>query len=1696
MNEETLFHQALEKPPGERPAFLAEACAGDAALRRRLEVLLSAHDDPESFLDLPPRQGPADPQHLPGLDPEWRADTPTVAPSEPLSVGMPPASKTRSFGDYELLEEIARGGMGIVYKAHQVSLNRVVALKMILAGQLASDVDVKRFYQEAQTGANLQHPNIVAIHEVGEHDGQHYFSMDYVEGCSLADTILDGPLPPMRAARYLKTVAEAIHYAHEQGTLHRDLKPTNILLDSSDQPRVTDFGLARRIAHEKGLTATGAVLGTPSYMPPEQASGQRGQFGRAGDVYSLGAVLYELVTGRPPFRAATPLDTLLQVVSSEPAPPRLLNASVDRDLETIILKCLAKEPARRYASAQALAADLQAFLEGKPIKARRPGLAERAVRWFRNQRRSVILSAVTAAVSILLVIGGLLAWRWYSAWRQGQLVLTTDGPALDAEVLDENDEPILPAFTVPTRQPVSLKAGAYRVRISGPRRLSETYDVQIEQGLRRSFDFGPSDRQLWEPLDVTKGYDIVELDGRCDLIVVTDKGLRRVHGATGQTIWDATVNIKIPNRHLFGDHDARQQVGDPDWRWLREHEWLQRRVVSDQRFQPWLVRPLPDLDGNGMPYLVWASSPVAFPRGPSNLPWLLAVSAKDGKVKWCFRSQVHLEGTAICPPMVTDVSGGDKPDLIAVFDSPRDHEGWVEAISGKTGRSLWHYRLGFRARNRQGHCAATVIQVGRKKILAVIAVDKLIELDVRTGKAIGPVRAFGVEPIAPPVFADLLGKGEVAALRIGPEPDFSKRSEMRLTALALATGRTLWRRPLQLGERFGQAWQAPVVADLDSDGKPEVIVLYQSDNASSSPHSHAWFVLEVLDGPTGRPRWQRRLSSESGNPALIPSSHGETTPICLFLVGPDLDGDRCHDIFIAALFDDSQTGLHWLLVEANSGADGRTLWRHFQPVSKSLATDSRLGEAELGSLHLGPVGTDGHPQLLLSFTFFPTSYGSIGLPKSNGAPQTLVLSATTGKVVHTWPGLIDVATADFNGDGIPDLFGVRLEETTLPSFWINPLPPGALVSKIHALRGSPPERWRHLGAWQPAHKGYDRAVRLRRSRHLHEGAALVYVAPPSADLNGDGVADHIVFSPGISAAGSGGFRTELAKQGIADASFRAYSGKDGAELWKVDPEELRGDTGDRNISLCALLDPSHDLDADGRPDVLCTYLLGSGAQGLGNWWMAVLSGRNGKVLWKQKLGSDATTPVPPAVVEVEGKTVMFLVVFEDNSGKSFDPGKSEVRAYDAGDGRLLWRQNLPQNTIDAKLTYVGGQSREHGRVLLVITAASPSFYQIDRTSIMVSAFDGRTGHRKWSSSVPRQVLYLGYYPVLADLNGDRRRSLYLWTMGWTKQEVVDGQFYSMVQPQLIQFDHQGRLRRRLDLKPVRAEKLNLDPDRMPSADQQTIGLGMWSHDLNGDGKDKLVFVQGNMVQALDHNLAGPVWQWPLPDGIGEILDIHPASKAHAAVVVVRSGSTAYGLDGRTGRLRWRCHGPGRPVACLAGDNRDGLPNIWFHTSKPESTVCRQALLVGADGKYRLPTPAFIDPPAEDVGLIIPLPWVSPARRRVAHAILPALLCLGLLAFFARKRQWRKTIALVVCLTLIPIAVAVDHLARDFKLEEERYRWTGWYWIWPFVLSAGEQWTTRVLGAALLMWLLWRAARAFLGKTRLLWGNNKPASSVS
>jgi WD40 repeat protein/tRNA A-37 threonylcarbamoyl transferase component Bud32 len=384
-------------------AYVQQVEAGEVPDR---EALLAAHPDLAErlrafFADFDRLDRQAADLRL-SADPERTTDG--SAPDAELP-------RVRYFGDYELLEVIARGGMGVVYKARQVTLNRVVALKMILRGELAAPRDVARFRAEAEAAATLDHPHIVPIYEVGEYDGQQYYAMRYVEGTSLAR---HPRTDSRREARLLAVVAAAVYHAHRRGVLHRDLKPSNIPVDAAGTPLVTDFGLAKRVDADRSLTESGAVVGTPRYMAPEQASGRK-DLTVAVDVYSLGVVLYERLTGRTPFVGETVLEVLREVRETEPPRPSSMRPSLDRDLETICLKCLEKDPAKRYGSAETLAEDLERWLRGEPIMARPVTGWQRATKWMKRHPATAAAYVLAVLATLLVFVGGTMAWLWHQA---------------------------------------------------------------------------------------------------------------------------------------------------------------------------------------------------------------------------------------------------------------------------------------------------------------------------------------------------------------------------------------------------------------------------------------------------------------------------------------------------------------------------------------------------------------------------------------------------------------------------------------------------------------------------------------------------------------------------------------------------------------------------------------------------------------------------------------------------------------------------------------------------------------------------------------------------------------------------------------------------------------------------------------------------------------------------------------------------------------------------------------------------------------------------------------------------------------------------------------------------------------------------------------------------------------------------------
>lgn len=504
MTEETLFAEALEKSPEERSAFLDEACHGDAELRQRVEQLLNVHEDPGSFLAQSAAEDfdatldisvtdqaliAARPTELRKLQaarsaPEQKADD-HEPPSTTVKVGKD-GERTLYFGDYELQGEIARGAMGVVYRGEQKSLKRTVAIKMIRSTMLTNEMDVIRFKAEAEAAASLDHPNIVPIYEVGMHDEQHYFTMKLIEGGTLRDQLERLQKDPKAAAKLMSTVAGAIHAAHQRGILHRDLKPGNILVDEDGEPHVTDFGLAKQMESNSSVTLSGQIMGTPQYMAPEQAEGGGRELTTAADVYGLGAIFYEILCGKPPHVGSSLMDTLQLVVEEEATPPSKHNPKVNRDLETIAMKCLEKDPAKRYASSQGLKNDLDHWLRGEPILARPVGTAEKVIKWMKRKPMHAAAAGLGVLFLLTLGIGGPVAALQQAALR---------------DVADEAREEAESSRDVADRRGEQIRRTLYASEMNAASRtaLDPAALPEIQASLLRwQEDGGAADLRDWE----------------------------------------------------------------------------------------------------------------------------------------------------------------------------------------------------------------------------------------------------------------------------------------------------------------------------------------------------------------------------------------------------------------------------------------------------------------------------------------------------------------------------------------------------------------------------------------------------------------------------------------------------------------------------------------------------------------------------------------------------------------------------------------------------------------------------------------------------------------------------------------------------------------------------------------------------------------------------------------------------------------------------------------------------------------------------------------------------------------------------------------------------------------------------------------------------------------------------------------------
>ncbi len=747
-------------------------------------------------------------------------------------------TKVRYFGDYELLDEIARGGMGVVFRARQTRLNRMVALKMILSGRLATEADVRRFQTEAESAAQLDHSGIVPVFEVGQHDGHHFYSMALVEGDSLAEKIAERPLTPAAAAELLKKIAVAVAYAHEKGVIHRDLKPSNVLIDQAGDPRVTDFGLAKKTAVESSLTRSGQTLGTPSFMAPEQASGKSDQVSESADIYALGAILFCALTGRPPFVADTAAKTLWQLSHDDPPFPRKLNADIPADLEAICLKCLEKSPARRYDSASDLHDDLSRFLNHQSVQARRATMTSRALRWSRRNRRSIVMVVATSAAVLLAVAGIQRARKWYGRYRTGHVSISTASGPTEIGLYRQGNSAPERTLTVATDETIELPSGNYEIWVE---RYGQRWRANVLSQQTLPLSLRDDDRHEYSLR--TAGYLAnaeltvpIRRQGRTDLLTeaslhVQDENQRTLelhHGWNGDRLW----GVEIASWETWRETHAEDKSSFID---------LGGGAITS------------DIDGDG-------AADIAALKANH----YLVLSSETGEVilDAPIEYESRFKRAKVSFGEFMDVNQDETLDVVLCIGGD-----WL-ALDGRDGREMWRTTINGSINRR----------FGGRLIASANNVPMHILGEGFQGES-GLLRIYSLSS------GELLRESEIRSVQLQPlgvvdgaeEPLVVVMLDKEIQAIGVLSGQVAWSVAAEDWQGFSVQDQSAgftrrgtvVLEDLTGDGVTDVVMAER--RVAGTPAIE----LMMIDGRKGQTLWQSKLQASGRLLSWAPAVDGE-----------------------------------------------------------------------------------------------------------------------------------------------------------------------------------------------------------------------------------------------------------------------------------------------------------------------------------------------------------------------------------------------------------------------------------------------------------------------------------------------------------------------------------------------------------------------------------------------------------------------------------------------------------------------------------------------------------------------------------------------------------------------------------------------------------------------------------------------------
>ena len=1404
-----------------------------------------------------------------------------------------PIKSDQRLGDFRIIREVGRGGMGVVYEAEQISLKRRVALK-VLRHMVADREAMERFEREAETVASLHHSNIVPIFAVGEADGVNYFAMQFIDGESLAD-VQSAALAektffePSEVANWGLQAAEALAYAHDRDIIHRDVKPSNLIRDTEGRVWLTDFGLAKRI-DDVQLSMTGAILGTPRYMSPEQANSVKTPVDHRTDIYSLGATLYEFATGEPLFDATTTHAALGSILSDEPTAPREIRPSLPRDLETIIMRCLSKDAVHRYESAVELVADLRAFIDGRPIQARRPGVVELLGRWLQKNQRQVTTAATAAAMAALLLVGTRVGLQEYRQAQLGRFHIESTRrlpTPVVATIVAKDGSPVVPSFTLPTQQVVEVPRGDYELQLQADGELTDHYQLSVypSQG-QRVLKTHLEDHNVWKPREISSEWAVWSRDGGDDLLVFEDDGVTLLDAAKNQEVWRSDLQSEPMLKETAGPYRK-----EAPWSWRTQHT-----ANSDFYEQPAIVGDSFDCNQDGSTDLILACR---------YHPMVIALSGDTGELLW--RNHIpHQEnqssyeaGTVRGTPLLKDINHDGVRDLIACFmtKSSGGEKCLVRGVDGSDGSTLWQEEVDptyitsprgipyppYMARwytddvsffhgsslSRRGLVHATgssneshiehggvvapfPLQFapgtdGGKFVLCVR--DSLFVVDAKTGKFERTIALSG-EAVRTPQWVDVDADGTdelLVCVRNLPKPanrtglTVAESPPLALELLDVKTGSTIWKKDIEANWEWGmlpseiaaESRRWPLITDIDGDGFAEIILPATSTAGDDGWTTEPYGSLQLLDARTGVPKW-----------ASTPVVNIECQ-LSHFAVVDDLDDDGLQDVVVVSRFsktsyeaEDRRQVPFSIYADVFSGKDGKPIRR----IESASIVRHNHDFAHIQSLQIHEA-------------------------------------KVWVELRRNWQEGLDRSLCFDLGSGVCDW--------TLND--VQRLTPVAFDSTTHGF-----VCWTPNKSGEPRRGGVLRA--FRQTTHSTEGTQIWKYADQQlrkcGDVNGDGIEDAISspdkfgainmvsgangdylwsketsFSEALPAMadfdGDGYPDVLLSTDEKTDTPISLVSGRTGNRLWRMRMSKMLDWKQQRVIA--------DDIDGDGQLDLLVYAESDYHRDAPIRFGRALpscvfyLHGRTGKLLHSKELGEVGHHTGAMFVSFQETANDINGDTYRDIVGYHVDTtGSLRLNVTSGQDGTTIWSDgNLAvKEPADNRTRYPHFCAVQTDRPTIV--SAGSVGYQAggtgpDRQRMIVKAIDGTDGEDLWEWVTPMYFRGSG--------------------IGFDRETTKRGEEL----PVLVRTQHGPRIGVwHTNKASVEFSLLHLGPDGTVServADTFTIhqwenngpnwtfvyGLRVWAKDLDGEAIDELIYSTPNNIVVYSLTKEAPLWTYPFTD---------------------------------------------------------------------------------------------------------------------------------------------------------------------------------------------------------------------------------------